>query len=199
MAINNILVQKHTLRLDTSRYTITDIMNEINECVEILTHLGYDMSRNTYSVIWNTRAYTRLGQCKLKSVNMGKRCFELSFNKRYFETANPTNIHNTIMHEVCHSVMGCMNHQAPWRAVVNKVNARFGYNISRTSNDPNYREEVLEHRRESRTSYNFYCSCCKRVVCTYQRKSKAVVGVMTNPERWRCGRCGSWGTLSIQP
>lgn len=199
MAINNILVQKHTLRLDTSRYTITDIMNEINECVEILTHLGYDMSRNTYSAIWNTRAYNRLGQCKLKSANMGQRCFELSFNKRYFETANPTNIHNTIMHEVCHSVMGCMNHQAPWKAVVNKVNACFGYNISRTSNDPNYREEVLELRRKSRTSYNFYCSCCKRVVCTYQRKSKAVVGVMTNPERWRCGRCGSWGTLSIQP
>lgn len=195
----NIVVTKHAHRLDTKNYTLDDVLAEVNECVAMLTHLGYNMGNNSYSVAWNTRALRRLGQCCYRGNINGKREFLLNFNKRYFETAEPRSIHNTIMHEVCHSVSGCMNHKTGgWKDVVNMVNYKFGYSISRTTSDPYYKSEVLDKLAESGNKYEVFCSQCNKVVCVYERRSKTINGIMQNPNRWKCGGCGKWGTLSIR-
>lgn len=196
-----ITTQMHGLRLDTAKYTLQDIQKEVNECVQLLSAMGYDMTKNSYRILWNTRAYKRLGQCRFLGTYSGRRSFELNFNKHYFQIGDPKNIHNTIMHEVCHSVPGCMNHTTGgWKDVIEKVNAKWDYTISRTTSDQQY-TAMLENRVSQKApslQYEVYCSCCKKVVKTYKRRCNTVDGISRNPSNWRCGGCGNTSALSVK-
>lgn len=181
----NILVTKHIHRLDTKNYTLEDIKSEVQECVMMLQSLGYTMAEKQYEVAYlSERTNKCFGRCK----SLGNNRYLLSFNRKYLDVGDPKNIHNTIMHEVIHSVNGCMNHQSLWKVVVARINSAFGYSISRTTNDVAYAALYIKPKT---VNYSVWCDNCHTRLARYNRKSSTVTAIMNNERRHYCPLCKS--------
>ena len=126
----------------------------------------------------NTRAKKRLGQCKL--TNSWLRCFEIEVSSLLLNDDIPEEtLANTIIHELLHTVEGCMNHGAKWKALANKINKTYGYEIARTTN-----REKLGIKEGKTINYKFECTCCGQEIAR-TRRSKFVA----NYSLYKCGRC----------
>ena len=96
-----ITIQKHSLRLDTKRYTLEDIHKEVMEDFSLLVSLGCkDLLGKEVRVKWGkkVRAY---GTCKRIGYqpNTGKILYEIQINQEYIAVGDYKDVHNTIMHE----------------------------------------------------------------------------------------------------
>lgn len=186
-----------------SKYTNIEAVKNYVELARMnLIHLGFTELFETKIVVeWNTRAKNRLGQCCPKRLIDGKRYFVLNFNKKYFEIGDDSNVQRTIIHEVAHCVNNGLSHEhsSGWYRAITKYNAVYGTHIQRCSFDQNYADyiENCKNNSPNTTSYKIFCSCCNKVVKTYQRNCRAVQGIRINPSVWRCGGCGKTGTLKL--
>jgi len=162
-----------TIRTDTSTYTIQDVKREIEECVSLLAEIGYlDVTKNHYEVDFSTRRVKNFGTCQ----KIGIEQFKIILNKHYVELASPENVHNTIMHEVIHSVPGCMNHKAPWQAVASKVNRNYNFTkLERLGHDDNYYKTYITNHRRGCLDYKYevVCDYCE-ASWKYKKMSKVV-------------------------
>lgn len=148
-------------------------------CMEKLDRLGIAYSKNIQWEI-NTRAKKRWGQCE--AILNG--CI-ISINHVLLdEQNNDVGLINTIIHELLHSVEGCMNHGAKWKALAEKVNAAYGYNIKRTSTADE--KGVLEESimKEGINKYRIICLKCGK--CTYRTRACIIT---KHPDRYyhKCG------------
>ena len=152
-----ITIQKHSLRLDTKRYTLEDIQEEVMEDFSLLVSLGCeDLLNKEVRVTWGkkVRAY---GTCKYigKQLN-GKILYEIQINKDYIAVGDSKDVHNTIMHECIHCVDDCMNHGEKWKLIANKVNNKFDFTtIKRTGYDEAYQAVM-----ETKYKYEAICNKC---------------------------------------
>ena len=62
---------------------------------------------------------------------------------------------NTIIHELLHTCVGCMNHKAKWKFYADKVNRAYGYDdIKRTSTaDEKGVKEVIRKRKVNQQNF----------------------------------------------
>ena len=67
----------------------------------------------------------------------------ITLNKKLIQ-ANVEGALETLIHEVLHTVKGCMNHGETWKSLAKKVNTTYGTNISRaTSATENGTQEFI--------------------------------------------------------
>lgn len=147
-------MQKLTISNQVHDYTLADIYNEICECQQLLQAIGFNMANKNYGVAWlSNKAKRVFGRCR----RMSSTQYTIFINQAYLKTGTPEHIHNTIMHEVIHSVDGCMNHGPDFKRVGAKVNKYFVFTpIQRCSTDESYREEVLVQYYK----YQLVCTKC---------------------------------------
>lgn len=124
-------------------------------------------------VVVNARAKTRFGCCKRRG---GVYTVEVSDR---LADAGRTACMQTLAHEVLHTCRGCADHRQRWREYAERMNAAYGYGISRVCTSESM---GLEPRREYR--YAVRCTTCGK---RYERLKKSKL--ITNPERYRC-TCG---------
>ena len=124
----------------------------------------------------NRRAVTRFGCCRRTEEG-----FRIELAEGLLR-AEASACRQTLAHEVLHTCPGCRNHGTLWRAYAARMNAAWGYRITRTGN----REELgVEAPRSA--PHLVVCETCGR---RFERfRASALV---RHPERYRCG-CG--GTL----
>jgi len=162
-----------TLRTNTSTYTLADVLDEVHECARLVAALGYpELLRNHYTVEFSTRRVKNYGTCQ----KIGNGEYKIVINKHYLELASPENVHNTIVHEVIHSVTGCMNHKEKWKAVAGKVNTAYKFTtISRLGHDDAYYDGYVAQHKRSKLPYKYRvtCSSCNHS-WRYKRKSNVV-------------------------
>ena len=153
------------------------------ECMTELDNIGIEYG-NIINWKVNTRAHRRWGQCK--AVTGG---YEININKDLLDERNDVQgLKNTIIHELLHSVKGCMNHGENWKNQAEIVKYELGYDITRCSSAED--KGVVFHtqptaRRASGNEYILKCNCCGCEIHR-ERMSKAV----QHPEWYRCGKCG---------
>ena len=128
----------------------------------------------------NRRARTRFGCCIRQG---GGYIIELS--ARLAENGSENAILQVLAHEVLHTCYGCSNHGKRWKSYAAKMNAAYGYKISRTDK---FEDLGLEDDRPVR--YWVVCAKCGRRIPRMKRSP-----LVDHPERYRC-RCG--GTLMIE-
>ena len=128
----------------------------------------------------NRRARTRFGCCVRKG---GAYTVELSAQLAREGTEDA--ILQVLAHEVLHTCYGCSNHGKRWKSYAAKMNAAYGYNISRTDK---FEDLGLEDDRPVR--YWVVCTQCGRRIPRMKRSP-----LVDHPERYRC-RCG--GALQIE-
>ena len=131
-------------------------------------------------VRWNRRARTRFGCCVRQG---GAYIIELS--ARLAEEGSEDAVMQVLAHEVLHTCYGCSNHGKRWKSYAAKMNAAWGYHISRTDK---FEDLGLEDDRPVR--YWVVCSRCGRRMARMKRSP-----LVDHPERYRC-QCG--GTLQIE-
>ena len=127
----------------------------------------------------STRARRRYGLCSYK-------------NGRYYITisefilADDTiykAVLETIIHEILHTCVGCMNHGKLWKHYANRIKRMTGYEVTRTSARSKFGLEPYE--KQGKDNYVFVCEDCGQVI-RRSRMSKFV----KNYDLYRCGKCG---------
>lgn len=128
----------------------------------------------------NTRAKKRWGQCK--ALENGE--FEISISATLlYDNVDDMAVKNTIVHELLHTVPGCMKHTGKWKTLAETVNRRLkGYNIKRVTSS----EEKGITVQDKKTPARYVLKCMNCGQCFYrQRMSKAVADC----SKYRCSKC----------
>lgn len=149
----------------------------VQECMAIGIQVGY-----IDDVKINRRAKARWGLCS-KNRFTGKYTIEIS-NRLLDDSVSDTATMNTVVHEVLHTVDGCMNHGALWKKYASMVNRRYGYNVKRTTsaNEKGLQPCVAD----STAKYTVTCEKCGRTH-NYAREGKVVK--ILKGELWGSCRC----------
>lgn len=111
-----------------------------------------------------------IGIC-YKTLKRWGRCRYIADEDRYYieisyrlvdDAASDKALKETILHELCHTVDGCMNHQKKWKETVAKLNERYGYNIKTADTAADKGLESIEP--EKVVKYEFKCGGCGQIV-----------------------------------
>jgi predicted SprT family Zn-dependent metalloprotease len=97
------------------------------------------------------------------------------------ESVELIHLEDTIIHEILHTCKGCMNHGKEWKALAEKVNRAYGYDIKRTAS----MQEIGIDVETIESKYRFVCEGCGQVI-DRMRESKFT----KYPHLYKCGKCG---------
>ena len=128
----------------------------------------------------NRRARTRFGCCIRRE---GGYTIELS--AQLAREGSEEAILQVLAHEVLHTCYGCSNHGRRWKGYAQRMNAAYGYHISRTDN---FADLGISDDRPVR--YYVVCQRCGRRIPRLKRSP-----LVDHPERYRC-TCG--GPLRVE-
>lgn len=133
--------------------------------------------RNVEKFVVNTRAKSRWGRCQISTT--GKFIISI-FDRLLAEDASMNGLKNTIIHELLHTCVGCMNHKTKWKFYADKVNKAYGYDIKRTSTaDEKGVKEVIRKRK---VNHKYICEKCGQVVTRERDRGFE--------NKYHCGICG---------
>lgn len=172
--------QKLTILKNVSHYTEKEIMDEINECRELLYAIGFkEAANNTYDVRINHKPSHSLGRC---SNWRGTNHYIISINKNHIKYSPAEHVHATIMHEVLHTMDGCMNHGPKWKRAGEKVNKVYQYSpITTTTNTTTFDDY-------NKNTYKYIITCCNcGSKSRYMRKTRTVTACLSNRASCSCG------------
>lgn len=157
-----------------------NLTNLFNECMNEVKNAGIKTG-NIISVTINTRAKNRWGQCR-KTGN----AYSISISNRLLQDdVSDLAAKTTIIHEILHTVEGCMNHGNKWQNVANIINRNYGYNVKRTTSS----EEKGIKTTKADYKYNVVCQKCG---CTWNYNRAGYV--VQHPSNYHC-TCG--GKLKV--
>lgn len=157
-----------------------DLKFLVNECITELNSIGIDCGK-IRNIEINTRAKCRLGQCRKIAGNL----FDISISSMLLvdEVEDRVTL-NTIMHELLHTVPGCLNHNGRWKLYSEFVNKNLlQYNIKRVAKESE--TGILVERKPPIYRYILRCTKCGQEI-KRQKETKVVI----NYKRYRCGKCG---------
>ena len=132
----------------------------------------------------NSRAKSRWGLCR-KLAN-GTFSIEIS-DQLLQDNVEKSALADTVMHEILHTVDGCMNHGKKWKECAETINKIYGMNIKRCTS-------AEEKRIEINNDYNYIIQCPK---CGYQWKYIRFVKCVEHPERYKHGGCSNESLIRI--
>lgn len=88
-------------------------------------------------------------------------------------------VRETLAHEVLHTCWGCKNHGERWKGYAGRMNAAYGYHISRTGS-----WEAMGLSDPKKVNHLLVCRSCGQAF-----KRARASSLVQHPERYRC-RCG---------
>lgn len=161
---------------------LCDLNQMLEDCKKELTSVGYDEVQNKYySVSINSRFRKKLGCC---SYDKKSYFYKIQISKIFMEIS-PDKVKNTMMHELIHSIDGCMNHGPKFQYLASLVNSNFGYNVRTHSDVPEY-SKYLNNTKQYK--YKLLCNTCGKE-WLYEKAGKIVKGMLKNPNYCRCPYC----------
>lgn len=149
-------------RTDTATYTEVDIFREIKDIIQTLKNLKIaDITNQYYLVEFNNRKNSRvLGMCTYIGTLDGIPRYKITINKAYLQNSDPQSVHDTIVHEVLHSIPGCMDHGEKWSYYARQfMTALPQFNISRCTNNEGF-NNYLKKAMETQAKYTIICKKC---------------------------------------
>ena len=121
----------------------------------------------------NRRATGRFGCCVARGEG-----FFIEVSARLLE-AGEAAVLETLAHEALHTCRGCRDHGERWKGYAARMNAAYGYHISRTGT-----WEALGLPDQRKVNHLLVCQSCGREF----RRARAS-SLVLHPERYRC-KCG---------
>ena len=154
----------------------------LDSCKSELVSLGFfELNAKIYRLEINSRFKNTLGQCHYNKLS---RVYTISISKDFMKIC-PEYVKNTMMHELIHSINGCMNHGPNFQYVANLVNSKFGYDVHTKA----YYDSYNTYLNNTKTyKYKVKCSHCGKE-WFYEKAGKIVRGIQKNPHSCRCPIC----------
>lgn len=143
-------------------------MNELDELkIQYSTNIRWNVS-DTFIRKW--------GQCEKRPDGT----FVITVASRLLQDGvDDDALKTTIMHELLHTVDGCYNHGAKWKALAEDVHEHYGYKIKRTAD---FKDEGVE---EIEPKFIIQCKKCGVQVKRY-KNSRAIQRYY----QYKCANCG---------
>lgn len=133
----------------------------------------------------NSRAKRRLGLCS----SNGCGGFEIQVSYVLLRDEVPMDeLRNTLFHELLHTCKGCQNHGKEWKRLAQKVSVAYNMDITRCASPDEKSVHILQDQRKDEAKYKFQCQGCGKIHINMRAS-----GFTRQPERYRCGRCGTLG------
>lgn len=154
-----------------------NLKDEYEKAKELMISSGLKI-RKDYEVRFNTRLKTTLGRCyKNKPI--------IEINYYYFkwsmENNKYTDVFNTLVHELIHTVEGCANHGKKFKMICNYLNEKYDMDLNRL-----YSGEYIQiNKKESEYNYEVYCVNCN------MKKGYKNKRVINNINKYRCAKCNN--------
>ena len=169
----------------TKNYSFQDFQSDFNYCYKQLVAIFPEIEKNHYNLIFNYTALQRFGQCSYKGYNS----YEIQLNYHFAQICDKEAILDTIMHELTHSLKDCMCHTGRWKSVCNRVNYEYNYDLSRTSNYPEYKQFRASVKPRTKR-YKVTCENCGHE-WNYSRSKGVVKELLIRPHshRFSCPYC----------
>lgn len=173
----------------TKQMTMTDLYLLLQEVKQELINLGYDEIRyNRYSLELNNRYTRTLGTCEKISYAI----YKISLNSKMLAYDTEMDLKNTLMHELIHSIKGCMNHGKKFQLIATEVNRKYPkYNIGTHASNINYAKVYKkELRRQIGYKYLVKCQNCNKE-WRFKRETKITKVLKQDPlsQRFSCPYC----------
>ena len=164
-----------------------DLNKLFNEVLEDFDALGIEYGK-IVEVVPNSRAQSRWGQCRKRPNG-----YYININVALLaDNIGDQGAKETIAHEICHTIKGCMNHGDKWKHYAQLLSV-FGYNIKRTNSAEDKGISAEVHSASKNYKYEVRCEKCGST-SYYQKKGTVVNTLMTQKYHgYRCGKCGSHG------
>ena len=161
-------------------------MTEIEERVIWYRHKMIQLGFNVRPIrmVGTTTTAKGMGWCYQYSDGTVK----ILINK-YLIKVGGEGLKETILHELCHAVYGCVNHGAEWKRVAKKVGSCFNIDIQQHASA----EKVAACRQVGLARPKFIvCAECGQKY-SYFRKGKTVKYIEAGNKdgRYSCSHCGS--------
>ena len=156
------------------------------QCMNELDAINIPYSKSVYFIA-NNRAKKRWGRCESHGNQYSIEINSLLLDERNSEDG----LKNTIIHELLHTIKGCMNHGTKWKNYADKVNRTYHYDISRCNSyqDKGICEEIIEKVKRETEIKNaakpIYGVRCEK--CGHEYIRHKLSKIITNPEDYRCG------------
>ena len=183
-----------------------DLNRLVEECKRDIDSLGIEIG-NINSVTVNTRSKRRWGQCTRHPDGT----YDITISDRLLaDNVDDMAAKNTIAHELLHTIRGGSGHKGAWKSAAFHMNARYGYNIKRTTSCEEKGVEYVPSAIKSKPpKYIIKCGNCGKEY-KYYKKCKMVTAFIDRPDYVRrncyCGRCKShnlvlegWQILTAKP
>ena len=161
---------------------MTDIEERVRWYRHEMIQLGFNV--RPIRMVGTTTAARRMGRCCRYSDDTVK----ILINK-YLIEVDGEELKETILHELCHAVYGCVNHGAEWKRVAKKVGSCFNIDIQQHASA----EKVTACRQVGLARPKFIvCAECGEKY-SYFRKGKTVKYIEAGNKdgRYSCSHCGS--------
>lgn len=146
----------------------------LSEVLEQARALGIPVGKHICPrVRLNTRAVARFGCC----LKQGE-AYLIEVSAHLLQAGEEA-VRETLAHEVLHTCRGCRNHGERWKGYAARMNAAYGYHISRTNT-----WEALGLPDQKAVKHLVVCECCGR-----EFKRAKASALVRYPDRYRCP-CG---------
>lgn len=185
------MIYRKRTHMDVTDQHIWEIWEEVKEEAEWLFPQYFE---HCEPELYMDNSYTRLGHC-WQSIenpyerNVDKRrasgCFIIisSLLGQDYEQ-----IRKTLCHEFGHFVSPKENHSYLWKVRAEKIGERWGYEMTRCSNNETFREAAKEARIDvaNRSVYRYRVFCPH---CNAEWKYKSNCKTVQYPWLYRCAKC----------
>lgn len=156
-----------------------DLIELANECMVELDDIGIQYAEVIHWEV-NTRAKKRWGLCTYNPNGS----YTISISSRLLaDDVAVDGAINTIIHELLHTVKGCMNHGENWKREASKVNRAYGYNIKRCSSAEEKGVEPIENTPKA-IKHQFKCKDCGQIINRIRESD-----FTKHYKDYRCGHC----------
>lgn len=159
-----------------------DLEQILNKCKDELYDLGFlEIKNKNYIIQINSRFRNKLGRCSYNKITY---IYTISINESFMNIC-PDKVKNTMMHELIHSINGCMNHGTKFQNIAKLVNNKFGYNVHTTSYYEDY-DKYIDSTKNYK--YKIKCSHCGEE-WFYEKTGKVIRSLQNNPTSCTCPHC----------
>ena len=130
------------LYLERSLNTLSEVseskrlQSRLNARLLYCKALLYDIDipiQNVNKIVSNSGLRSALGRCKKAFNSSTCRSFSIEIAEYMAIGARSSLLDRVIIHELIHTVEGCFNHGTDWKSWAKIVNAKYGYNVARTT------------------------------------------------------------------
>ena len=168
--------------------TKEEIQGIFTEWTMKLKNAGYPVAFNLSPELDWTKSTRNWGVCDVKGLRSGNPHYTISLTEHMTHISRRA-VENTVIHELLHTIDGCMNHGPLWKSYAGHVEHDFGYHIMRVNGDKSPEDVSYLRGLRAAKSKGHFIYIIKCPECGTEWRYDRLAPVVKDPSHYSCRRC----------